>query len=307
MNAVLMGNLTIDENEIEKRKYTSPGGAVFYMAKTFENFSLSPTIISPYGDDFPKKYLPKTRFIPEKPLYQKTLVFKNKYHAGLREQWVKNYKEYLVFDPPIYNGKDGQTSHFNFKDKDIVIIAPVINNISLDQIDKIKKFYPLSIYCLFPQGFYRKIYDGGRIKKALWKAQERIISCFDFICFSQEDLDDGQSIAKNWSYLGPLVVITRAQHGSSLYQMGKKLNTSSYHVDNIIDSTGAGDVFGASFAFSYAKSSNVDKSLQFANASAAYSLRVRADKLQYSYRDVLKFAASQKRSINICPVEKFRK
>ena len=150
MQEILIGNLTIDQNTIDNNTYTMPGGSVFFMAKTFENLGDSSTIISPYGADFPKKYLPQTLFVPSRPPFEKTLIFRNKYRGGKREQVVENYAQYLSFD-----WQERLTSVA--PDSDIVAVAPILNNIDAGQIKAIKEFFQKSFFVLLPQGFYRQI------------------------------------------------------------------------------------------------------------------------------------------------------
>lgn len=150
MREVLLGNLTIDINETEKGKYSGPGGTVFFMAKTFENLGVPSIIISPYGADLPKKYLPQTLFIPREPPFAKTLIFRNKYLAGKREQVVENYAECLSFDWQ-------KSLQFVSPDSEIVVIAPILNNIDVANIKAIKEFFPESFLSCFRRDFTAKL------------------------------------------------------------------------------------------------------------------------------------------------------
>lgn len=312
MQAVLIGNLTIDQNTIDNNTYTMPGGAVYYMAKTFENLGADTTIISPYGADFPKKSLPSASFIPDKALFKKTLGFRNIYNSGKRKQKVENYKDYLKYfvpmssrEVPTQSERRGDLSNIleiassSTCNDEIVMIAPVINNINYQLIKRVKKYFPQSYFCLLPQGFFRKMDKQGRVTPTTYDFPDEIIRFLNFICLSELDTKEADTKAKKWSMLGPVVAVTRAQKGSSLYKKGDRIDTSAFRIDNISDPTGAGDVFAAGFSYFYFKSRDIYKSLEFAHAAAALSLRYRSFELQYTYPDILNLAKHQKRGIRL--------
>ncbi|MBI3380108.1 hypothetical protein HY029_05115 [Candidatus Gottesmanbacteria bacterium] len=282
MKAVLFGSLSIDENEINGRSSSGPGGAVYFLAKTFQNLQVSVDLLSSYGKDFPKSCLPSTDFILASPNLDKNLSFRNLYIHGNREQKVENYEAYQNFSIPTFK--------INFSEADLVFVAPIISNITLLQMKKIKSLFPQSFFCLLPQGFYRHIGENGKIIRSNWQCADDVMADFDFVSLSTEDVREADILAKNWSHLGPIVTITKAENGSSLYKNGKRLDIPTFRIDNIVDPTGAGDVFAASFAFAYLKSQRLKDSLAFATASACLSLPLSSDKLQYSYRDIINFA-----------------
>lgn len=94
-----------------------------------------------------------------------------------------------------------------------------------------------------------------------------------------------------------MVAVTKAERGSSLYKNGDRIDTLAFKVENIIDPTGAGDVFAAGFSYFYYKTRDLTKSLDFAHAAAALSLRYGSFELQYSYKEILNFANSQRRRV----------
>lgn len=291
MKAMLIGNLTIDQNTIENNTYTMPGGTVYFMARTFENLGVDTTIVSSYGSDFPKRSLTSVSFVPEKPLFTKTLKFRNIYKNGKRKQKVEYFHDYLNFILPVLLRSNA--------DSNIVMIAPVINNINYLLLEKIKKAFPISFCSLLPQGFFRKIDKSGKINSITYAVPDEIISFLDFICLSELDTQEVDEKAKKWSILGPIVAVTRAEMGSSLYKNGERIDTPAFRVGKITDPTGAGDAFAAGFSYLYYKSRDIYKALEFAHATAALSLRFRSYKLQYNYQDVLNLAKSQRRGINI--------
>lgn len=277
--ALIISNLTIDHNRTESGKFTGPGGPAFFCASTMQNLGGQTVVYSPYGRDFPIEFFDKTktRVIPSKPSASHTLIFQNVYQShGERTQSVSNYNN-LQFRLP--------SSHL-LGDAHIIIVAPILPNVSKPFIVQLKALYPTSLFVLLPQGYYRKIEPDNTISYHDWDDPEHILSYFDIVIFSDKDDRCADEKAMKWSRGGPLVVITKEERGCSVFSQGKKENFPAMRVQKIIDSTGSGDIFSAAFAYEYVQSLNYQKSASFANAVAGFSLRFTADKLQYNRNDM---------------------
>ncbi|MBM3283087.1 hypothetical protein FJY90_02430 [Candidatus Gottesmanbacteria bacterium] len=282
-NAIIFGNLTIDDNFLQDKKFTSPGGSAYFCAKTFENLGINPTIIARYGEDFPKKYLLKTIYYPTKATDKKTLYFKNFYsHGGDRYQWVKNQQmaKFISIEKIPQN---------LLKNKDIVIVAPLIDSLSCKELIKICNYYKNSLVILLPQGFYRKILSGGRIRQRNWSQAEKIIPLFDFIILSNKDYFQAEELAEAWNKKGPIVIVTKSGQGCTIFNKGQKYTVEAARITKIVSRSGVGDIFAAAFAYAFNKNGNVVDSGRFANTVSAYSLRFMPNQLQYSYQDFVNF------------------
>lgn len=278
--SLIISNLTIDHNITESGKFTGPGGPAFFCAITMQNLSGQTIIYSPYGRDFPLEYFDrnKTRIIPPEPSQDQTLVFKNVYQSkGERTQSVSNYTskaETLGFPKDSI----GQV--------DILICAPILPNIHRSFIEQLKRLYPDTLFVLLPQGYYRKIELDNTISYHDWDDPEHILSYFDIVVFSDKDDRKGQEKATKWSRGGQMVVITKGERGCSVYIEGKQKSFPAFKIEKVADSTGAGDVFAAAFAYEYLHFKNYQKAAVFANAVAGLSLRFTPDKLQYNSNDI---------------------
>lgn len=91
-----------------------------------------------------------------------------------------------------------------------------------------------------------------------------------------------------------MVAVTRAAKGVSLYQQGQKRDHPAFYVAEIVDPTGAGDVFAAAFSYAYWKTRQVEEAVDFAQAAACLSLRYTSNQLEYTYKDIIEFGRSQK-------------
>ncbi|MFX1569786.1 MAG: carbohydrate kinase family protein [Promethearchaeota archaeon] len=72
----------------------------------------------------------------------------------------------------------------------------------------------------------------------------------------------------------PLIIITLGKNGALITTEESQFRIPAYHIDNIIDTTGAGDAFNGAFSFAYwIKNWNLKKSVKYANAAAAFKIQ----------------------------------
>lgn len=104
-----------------------------------------------------------------------------------------------------------------------------------------------------------------------------------------------EEAAKRLAEFGASVVVIKlGEKGSFIYAMGKISRLPAYTV-NIRDTVGAGDVFGAAFSYGILQDWSFDRTMNFANAAAALSIRDRKGKKGVPGLDeVLEFLTSQK-------------
>ncbi|MCL4339149.1 PfkB family carbohydrate kinase [Patescibacteria group bacterium] len=281
--ALILGNLTIDHNLTERGKTISPGGSAFFCARTLRNLNFPTAVVSPFGKDFDKSVLENISLYPQSPTSLETLIFRNVLLSDKkREQFVQNLPS-AGFDS-IYGIPDSL-----FSEKKIVMVAPILNNLTYRQISKWKEISGNAYFVLLAQGFFRKVLSSGRVAKRKWIGEGKMVQMFDLIVVSEEDYEDIDEIAARWGRDGRISIVTRAEKGSTIYSEGKVKDTAAFKVYKSVDSTGAGDVFAAAYAFMYVRTRDEVYSAVFANAAAAMSLRFSAKELQYRYEDVIKF------------------
>ncbi|MBI2616943.1 hypothetical protein HYW55_02340 [Candidatus Gottesmanbacteria bacterium] len=294
MNDVLIvGDVTIDQNRIETGTYVGPGGPVYFGGKTFLNLGDQVTLIAPYGEDFPKETtLTGAQWIPQTPAFKKTLVFKNILERdGERRQFVEHVSDVSNFYQTYVNDT-------RLRNRDILIVAPLLPRIpfhTLQTITSGKK----SLRVLLPQGMYRKVLTDQSISHGELQDEEKILRMFDVVILSERDSPTALSRALSWSLVGPLVVVTKAGQGCMFFQNGIRTHVPAFTVEEIVDSTGSGDIFAAAFAHTYAKFRSAKQAAIAGHAVAGLSLRFGANQLQYRLADLYAFAQRQGRNIRL--------
>jgi fructokinase len=69
--------------------------------------------------------------------------------------------------------------------------------------------------------------------------------------------------------INKLVIITRSEKGSIAIQKGNVFTCESHKVNNVVDLTGAGDLFASGFLKEYVKGSKIYECLKLGSYAAA--------------------------------------
>lgn len=123
----------------------------------------------------------------------------------------------------------------------------------------------------------------------LWNTQEEALAVIKTYCkfnplikISEDDMFrlfekelQHQEIFDYFHNLGvDIICLTLGSKGVKLSQKGKKLiQLPAIKIDNVMDTTGAGDAFWSGFLFAYIKNKNIDECLQIALKLAALKLQ----------------------------------
>ncbi len=278
---VLWGDLCIDHNIINRKRIIGPGGAAFFTAQIFRQLGMQPTIISPRGHDYTDEWLKGISVIPVEKAIGKTLAFENNYDEnGNRTLIVHNRDSAHFIDPDLVSAELLRFAH-------AVTVCPVDNNITLNQIRKLKnKISSTAFLACLPQGFFRTYHENGVVSKQDWYDADLFMPYFDLVCLSEMDGVGLDKQGKQWSTRGPIIVITRAERGCSVFVHGNRRDFPAFHVTTIVDPVGAGDVFAAGFIYSYLRDKDIDKAAVFANAAGALSLQFHATDMQIKHNAI---------------------
>jgi len=268
-NITLAGDVCIDHNEVNGRKYVSWGSSLMYMAKYLSaRTDYKIELIANHGKDF-NEYADTIK-ISNQPLNLKTLIYNNIVTGDVRTQYC-------------YNNESSAPVEIDNKlikilnSTSIFIFAPLTPNYKPEYIDELLKYVPASsLKVLSPQGYMRQIDDKGQVSKGKFLNEENIIPFFDIIIASDEDCDDAIKVAKRWvTYKETLnVIITQNKSGATLIN-----STGSQHIEtvpvptsDIVDSVGSGDVFTAQLVVEYFSSRNIIQAIESGNMAAREKL-----------------------------------
>jgi len=245
----LIGHLSHDLLRLPSGDYESLGGAVAYASLTLTELGSRATIISKVGYDFDKKYekILTSKGVDTSQVFvvrrKRTTRFINDYRTGERRQYVE-----AVCSRIRMNDLKGD----KWISSDAVYFGPIISEISEEIIRRSSCRGTFSV--IDPQGYCRLISSNGRVVNIPWKAWKRIARLVNVVKASIEEarvmtgLHDEIRIAKEILKRGTeIVIITLGRRGSILAFRDSILRVPTISPPKEVDSTGAGDIYLATF------------------------------------------------------------
>lgn len=257
---LVIGPVTKDIITINSKTHRLIGGIPYYVFHAIQNLGgniKSIVTCSTKDKSWVKKYLPETMILEKNG----THVFENRYITeNKREQKI------TYFDNKIFYHEIKEIS----KDFDTVIIGPLFyNDIDINIFEKFKeKEIILGNFGMF--SYYK---DGKRIIKN----RSRFIKLLKYVDWLFLDEDEANFVANKKKVYSSIkflsshinqFVITRADKGSIIFFHGKIDEIPAYKPKKILDTTGAGDTYLASFIFALSKFKSIEKIGHFASLCA---------------------------------------
>lgn len=122
-----------------------------------------------------------------------------------------------------------------------------------------------------PQGWLRGFDSHGKVHPIDWRYNLALLNRADATVLSLEDLGSDPNKIDFWRSVSKVLVITRSKDGATVYT-AKKSYEFQAPVKNLVEDTGAGDVFSACFFHAYAQTSDPFLAAPFAVDLAACSV-----------------------------------
>jgi len=103
-------------------------------------------------------------------------------------------------------------------------------------------------------------------------------------------IEDYKEAAKEIALTGPeIVIVKRGEKGVYVHSEELQEEIPAYKVDNVIDTTGAGDAFASGFITGFLRGYSLRKSLQYGNAVAALKISSLGSHCAPTHDEVVKF------------------
>lgn len=125
----------------------------------------------------------------------------------------------------------------------IVHLGPVADEVDMEIISV------LTDNCLVgitPQGWMRRRGENGDVSYQYWQPAEHLARRADAVIISDEDVQRDESTIHDYAQLFRLLVVTEGFNGARVYWHGDVRHFSAPQM-NVLDPTGAGDIFAAAF------------------------------------------------------------
>jgi len=122
-----------------------------------------------------------------------------------------------------------------------------------------------------PQGWLRQWDAQGRISPIEWAEAAEVLPRADVVVISIEDVAHDEALVQQWAAQAKMLVVTRGAHGCTVHQ-NNTITAVPAHAVKIVDATGAGDIFAASFLVRLRQSGDPIAAARFANCLASQSI-----------------------------------
>lgn len=226
---LLIGHVTADLTPEGGRRL---GGTVSYAARTVHAFGLPLRVLTSAAADEPlladlAPYVTDLCVIPA----QDTSTFENVYDAeGHRTQYIRGVASPLrVQDLPA-----------DWLSTPLVHLAPLTGEVD----PGLAQVFKDSTVLLTLQGWLRRWDADGRVQFKRWYDPE-VLQNVDIVVFSEEDIEAAPDLEMLFADAVEHLFVTRADRGGTYYHRGTAYHYGTPQFD-VVNSTGAGDVFAAS-------------------------------------------------------------
>lgn len=259
----IVGHVCIDHNYIDGQHSQSWGSAVIYIANYLKYVhGIDASIAAPYGADL-TDFVDTSSFVFG-PTVDKTLIYENTITQGRRSQSVSNHSTAVLSE--ISDELRSEVSR-----TDILIFAPLLPNYSESFINDMTAILPENAFtAILPQGYYRHVNDEGGIEKRVF-SEKGILQTMNLLIQSDEDSDDAVETVHEWVSENEKLtgIVTHNSDGATILGKGRpvRVATRPVPVKDIVNSVGAGDIFGAELLLSIYAGHALDDSV--ANAQEA--------------------------------------
>ncbi|MBN2528450.1 MAG: carbohydrate kinase family protein [Deltaproteobacteria bacterium] len=274
-NVTVIGQVTHDRYD-----QLYPGGCAYYAAIALKGLGANVSLVSSVGQDFLfARHLEGLRCIMR--IGDKTTEFCNVYPSvGPRIQYVQNCAPNIT-DELLPQG---------WRSADLCILAPVMGELNEVVWSKIRGARHTAI---FLQGYLKKAHTQVRNGRRLvvpfdgefnWEMVRDVDSAF----LSREDIE----LFASTEFLRKLttrvrtVAVTDGERGCRIYHEDTLVDVDIFPVD-AVDSTGAGDTFGAATAMALAHGYPIESAARLGSAAASVVVEgvggTRLDRIKYAF------------------------
>ena len=150
---------------------------------------------------------------------------------------------------------------------DIVHLAPIAQEVDLGWLDH----FPGALIGVTPQGWLRQWDAQGRVSPCGWAKASEVLPRADVVIISSEDVAHDEALVQQWAAQAKLLVVTRGAHGCTIHQNNTVAAVPTHPIE-IVDATGAGDIFAYSFLVRLRQTGDPIAAARFANCLASQSI-----------------------------------
>ena len=188
---------------------------------------------------------------------EQATTFENRYLGNDRQQFLRHVAEPLsLTDVPE-----------EWRHAPVVHLAPIAQEVDPALAAQLAH----SLVCVTPQGWLRAWDESGEVRPVISSAIRQALEAVDVMVFSAEDVGHDPEAMRELISAVPLAVVTQAGEGAVIYRE-ETVRPMPARPAEVVDPTGAGDVFAAAFFTWLRETGNPLEAAAFANAVASFSI-----------------------------------
>ncbi len=247
---------TVTKDLLPNNNFTT-GGTVTYSSVVAKELGWQPVIITKAALDFtPPSYLADVdwRILPA----SNTTTFHNEYDEyGNRCQTIG----------PVGDSITPEDIPVDCQQASLVHLCPLAQ----DLYPSVTTVFNNSLLVATPQGWLRQWNTKGIVSLGEWDQSDKILPQLKIVVISLEDVEGKWSIAEEWATQIPILIVTQGNLGCTVLHKGQKLNIPARPA-NVVDPTGAGDVFATAFFLRFYETNDIKVAAYFANVTASMAI-----------------------------------
>ncbi|MBI3287151.1 MAG: ribokinase [Chloroflexi bacterium] len=232
------------------------GGTVAYSAVTAHRLGRRAAMLTSCGPDVELGDLP-SEIQTHVLLSEASTTFRNVYQSGQRVQFLYSRARPIAI----------QAVPAAWRKTPVVHLGPIAREFDEEMIEH----FAANLLGLTAQGWLRRWDDRARIQPSGWEPVPELLPQIDALIVSEEDLQGEAAALRELFPLARLAVETQGERGATLYHQGRVEHHPAPQVE-VVDLTGAGDVFAAAFLIRLWETGDPWQSLPFAVATASLSV-----------------------------------
>jgi 1D-myo-inositol 3-kinase len=249
---VAIGHVTLDHFGDDVR----PGGAALYAAVTADRLGLTAGILTSHADDFPLDLVPPRIEVISVPA-PATTVF---HHAHVGDERTMRVSSIAA---PLGEADIPD----DWRHAGLVLLAPVMNEVDA----RLASAFGDASVAAEAQGWLRGLGRDGAVRTVRWDAASQALRSLQAIFLSAADVRGQESAMTEWVQRVPIGVVTAGRQGALLYVNGDRYEVRPRRAVDV-DSTGAGDVFAATFLARYRRDGDPWEAAEAATCAASLSV-----------------------------------
>lgn len=231
------------------------GGTAAFAALTAQALGLRVGVVTSWGDETVPELDPKVSIVNFRSEHSTT--FENVSTSEGRIQFVHHLASNLSLNliPDTW------------RNPSIVHLGPIAHEVDPTLV----RNFPSALIGVTPQGWLRTISSQGRVYPGEWPESSFVLQKAGAAVMSLEDVGGDENRIEDMASACRILAVTEAEEGARIYWNG---DVRRFHAPNInvVDDTGAGDIFAAAFFVRLLITRDPWEAARFATHLSAYSV-----------------------------------